>query len=113
MSLEKSIIYASKGVLASRREKITCFTNIRFTTRLGKYLGFKIFHGLPRRDDFEDLMERVTTRLASWKGRLLNKPGRVTLTNAVLSAIPSYGMQIQWLPQSVCDGLDRTSIHFI
>lgn len=113
VSLEKSRIYASKGVTAIRKEKITRLTNIQFTNRLGKYLGLKIFHGRPRKEDFEDVLERVSSKLASWKGRLLNKPGRWTLTNAVLNAIPSYGMQVQWLPQTVCDTLDRTSRHLI
>lgn len=95
VSLDKSRIFAAKGVTAAWKTKITSITQIRFTSRLDKYLGFKLHHGRPRREDFEGTYERVASSLASWKSRLLNKPGRVTLTNVVLPAIPSYGMQVQ------------------
>jgi len=55
----------------------------------------------------------MQTRLASWKNRLLNKPGRLTLASSVLSSIPSYYMQIAWLPQSICDSIDQTTRNFI
>lgn len=59
------------------------------------------------------IFDRVNSKLASWKGRLLNKPGRLTLTNAVITSIPSYGMQLQWYPQNVCDMLDKFARNFI
>jgi len=58
-------------------------------------------------------MDKVSNKLASLKGRLLNKPGCVTLTNSVLTAIPAYSMQTQWLPRYVCDHLDKTVRSFI
>lgn len=65
VSIEKSRIYASKGVTNARKEKITRLTQIHFTTRLGKYLGFRLLHGRPRREDFEETMERITSKLAA------------------------------------------------
>nr|KYP44153.1 Putative ribonuclease H protein At1g65750 family [Cajanus cajan] len=44
---------------------------------------------------------------------LLNKPGRVTLVNSVLTSLPAYHMQIQWFPSYVCDYLDKVSCGFI
>lgn len=35
------------------------------------------------------------------------------MANAVLSSIPSYGMEIQWYPQFVCNFLDKTVRNFI
>ena len=55
----------------------------------------------------------MQTRLSSWKNKLLNKPGRLALASSVLSSIPSYYMQINWLPQSICDGIDQTTRNFI
>lgn len=84
-----------------------------FTNNLEKYLGFKIYNGRIRKEDFLDVMNRVASKLASWKGRLLHKPGRLTLANAVLTSIPSYGMQTQWYPQHICDAPDNTVRNFI
>ncbi|XP_024630845.2 uncharacterized protein [Medicago truncatula] len=53
------------------------------------------------------------TRLASWKSKLLNKPGRLALATSVLSSIPAYYMQINWLPESICDSIDQTTRNFI
>lgn len=90
VSLEKSRALASKGVTTSRKNKIRQITQINFTDDLGKYLGFRIIHGRQWRDDFAEVMERMESKLASWKGRLLNKPGRLTLAKSVLSATPTY-----------------------
>ncbi|XP_039684948.1 uncharacterized protein [Medicago truncatula] len=49
----------------------------------------------------------------AWKNRLLNRIGRVTLATSVLSSIPTYYMQINWLPQSICDSIDQTTRNFI
>jgi hypothetical protein len=35
------------------------------------------------------------------------------LANSVISSLPSYHMQINWLPQGMCDDLDRTVRRFI
>jgi len=51
-------------------------------------------HGRIKKEDFFSVMDRVSNKLASWKVRLLNKPDRVTHANSVLSAIPTYNMQI-------------------
>jgi len=37
----------------------------------------------------------------------------LTLASSVLSSIPTYYMQINWLPQRICDDIDRTSRNFI
>lgn len=51
--------------------------------------------------------------LASWKGKLLNKVGRVTLANYVHTSIPIYSMQTMWLPQNICNEPNRTVRSFI
>lgn len=48
-----------------------------------------------------------------WKRKLLNKAGRVTLARSVLSSIPSYYMQVAWLPESVCNDIDRLIRNFV
>lgn len=103
-----------------RKEKITRITSIRFTSCLRKYLGFQLFHGRfqlfhgrPKKEDFNESIERVTRKLAAWRGRLLNKPDKLMLTNAVLLTLRSYRIQIQCYPQFVCEALDRTARQFI
>jgi hypothetical protein len=113
VSLNKSKFCASAGISRHSRDNIAPTTQIQVTDRFEKYLGFKMLQGKARKQDFNDVYDRVSAKLASWKSRLLNKPGRVVLANAVISSIPTYHMQTQWLPQGMCDDLDRTVRRFI
>ncbi|PNY14872.1 ribonuclease H, partial [Trifolium pratense] len=113
ISLGKSKFCTSGGVCRRVRDNIFTTTQIHATSRFEKYLGFKMLHGRIRKLDFVDVYDRVSTKLASWKSRLLNKPGRVVLANSVISSLPAYHMQINWLPQGMCDDLDRTVRRFI
>lgn len=56
-----------------------------------------------------EVCDKVVSKLASQKGKLLNKLGRVTLANIVLTDIPSYIIQINWFPQFACDRLDKNA----
>jgi hypothetical protein len=100
-------------VSRNRRDVIATTTGINATDRFEKYLGFNMLQGKAKKQDFLGVYDRVAAKLASWKSRLLNKPGRVVLANSVISSLPSYHMQIQWLPQGMCDDLDITVRRFI
>ncbi|KAK2392667.1 hypothetical protein QL285_066003 [Trifolium repens] len=113
ISLAKSKFCTSIGVCRRIRDNIATTTQIHATDRFEKYLGFKLFYGKVRKQDFSEIYDRVSAKLASWKGRLLNKPGRVVLANSVISSLPSYHMQVHWLLQGMCDDLDRTVRRFI
>lgn len=60
VSLQKSAILASAGVSASKKTKITSVTQIRFTSNLGKYLGFKLFQGRVTKQDFEEVIVELS-----------------------------------------------------
>jgi hypothetical protein len=113
INLSKARAFYSAGIPQAKINRFTSISGIRSTTSLDKYLGFPILKGRAKRSDFVFIIEKMQTMLASWKNRLLNKPGRLTLASYVLSSIPSYYMQIVWLPQSICDSIDQTTCNFI
>ena len=43
----------------------------------------------------------------------MNKAGRVCLAKSVFSSLPVYSMQTIWLPQGVCDDIDKCTRAFI
>ena len=59
------------------------------------------------------MLERVQNRLASWKGRLLKRAGRVCLAKSVLSSLPVHLMQVLWLPKNICSSIDAAVRRFI
>jgi hypothetical protein len=73
VSFEKSKFCTSNGVCRQLRERIGAESQIQATDRFEKYLGFKMFHGRVRKQDFSGIYDRVSSKLASWKSGLLNK----------------------------------------
>lgn len=106
VNVNKSRAFFSSGLPNSKARKCLEITQIREAKSLGKYLGFPLRHGRASRKDFEFIIEKMNTRLASCKHRLLNRAGRVALASSVLTSMPSYYMQVCWLPQSVCAKID-------
>lgn len=85
-----------------KKEKIRQVTKIPFTNHLGRYLDFNV----------KGRLLKMNSKLASWKGRLLNKPGRLTLATSMLASMPTSGIQLQWLLQSICGHVDRLVQNF-
>lgn len=92
ISLTKSRAYYSKGVPRGEIDQFTSISSIRSTTSFEKYLGFPIFKGMASKDKFHFIIEKLQSRLASWKHGLLNKAGRLTLTSSILGFVPAYYM---------------------
>lgn len=65
ISVEKLRALASKGVPQACKDKLQSVTQIRFMDRIDKYLGFKMMHGRPNREDFFGLFDKVNSKLAS------------------------------------------------
>ena len=89
INLEKSHFMASKNVHRSKVEKFSSIATMRSTSNFGNYLGFLILQGRVTRDNFNFIIEKLHSRLAGWKGWLLNKLGRVMLANSVLNSLLS------------------------
>ena len=87
----KSRVFFSPNVSPSAREALNDILEFCSTSSLGKYLGFPIKHvSIPQ--DFRAIIERMQNRLVGWKSHLLCFVGRLVLTQATLSTIPSYNM---------------------
>ncbi|MCI07401.1 RNA-directed DNA polymerase (Reverse transcriptase), partial [Trifolium medium] len=100
INLSKSRAFYSSGIPQAKINKLTSLSGIRSTVSLDKYLDFPILKGRAKRSDFNFIIDKMQSRVASWKNRLLNKLGRLVVASSVLSSIPTYYMQIAWFPQS-------------
>lgn len=59
------------------------------------------------------LEDKISQGLASWQHKSLNKASHLTLVRSVLNSFPNYYMQVAWLPQPICDFIDRMSMNFL
>jgi len=58
------------------------------------YLGLPLHTRKLRRVDIQPLVDKVAARLPAWKGKFLNRAGRLTVLNEVLSSIPTYFLTV-------------------
>jgi hypothetical protein len=78
-----------------------------------KYLRLPIRIGLIRRAYVQVLIDKVAGKLHKWKGRLLNKPGRLTLVNSVLSVVVLYHMSVFQLSKWAIKRIDKIRHSFL
>jgi hypothetical protein len=78
-----------------------------------KYLGLPLQIGRTRRADEQILIDKIGARLPGWKGRLLNKSGRLQLVQSVLSSIPTYYVTVFSISKWAVKKIDRIQRNFL
>jgi len=60
-----------------------------------------------RQVDIHPLIDKVGARLATWKGKLLNRAGRLHLINTVLTFLPTYHLTVFRLQKWAIKKIDK------
>ncbi|KAG8388442.1 hypothetical protein BUALT_Bualt02G0126300 [Buddleja alternifolia] len=109
----KSRVFFSRNTNQGVKRHIVNHLKFGCTTDLGKYLGVHLVHSRASVSLYRGLIDKVQSRLSSWKAKMLNFAGCSTLINAIITAMPSHVMKTTWLPTSVCDLLDKLNRAFL
>ncbi|MCH81151.1 putative non-LTR retroelement reverse transcriptase, partial [Trifolium medium] len=113
VSIEKTNIFFSKNVDRATRNKLVQRSGFRETLQLGKYLGVPITGKAPRREDYQYIIDQVSSRLVAWKANHLSFAGRVTLAKSVIEAIPIYPMMTNRIPKTCLEEIQKLQRKFI
>jgi len=113
VSSEKSKIFFSNNGSRDLEKLISDESGIKSTRELGKYLSMPVLQKRMNKETFAEILERVSSRLDGWKGRVLSFAGRLTLTKAVLASIPVHSMSTIILLASTLANLDKVSRSFL
>lgn len=113
VSLEKTNVLFSRNVPSQVRSAILNASGIREIKSLGRYLGVPLLGHAPKKQDFTHLVEKVQDKLSGWKATQLSFAGRVTLSRAVIQAVPVYSMMTTPIPKSCLDDIQRLQHNFI
>ena len=70
-----------------------------------KYWGMPSLVRRNKKASFSDIKDKLSKKLADWKGKLLSKVGKEVLIIAIAQAIPTYTMSCFKIPDSLCDDL--------
>lgn len=101
---DKSKIWYSRVVPQDLTEVISQVLQVRPSAEEGTYLGSPIQGG---RQSFDLILEKFTSRLNSWKGRMLSQAGRVVLIKSVLHSLPIYFMATAKFPVLVTQAINK------
>ncbi|KAJ9566956.1 hypothetical protein OSB04_002922 [Centaurea solstitialis] len=77
-----------------------------------KYLGLPIGSRMSLVESWKGVTEKLSSKLAEWKAKLLSSGGRLTLVRSVLSNIPLYSFSLFRALKSVLNILERVRREF-
>lgn len=77
------------------------------------YLGLPIGANPSRLQFWDPIIEKISKKLASWKGKLLSIGGRITLIKSSISSLPLYFMSLFPIPKGVIDKMVRITRAFL
>jgi hypothetical protein len=78
-----------------------------------RYLGLQLHTRPLKKVHVQPLIERIAHRLPGWKGKWLNRAGRLTLVSSVLSSIPTYHLTVFPLAVWARKRIDRIRRSFL
>ena len=71
------------------------------------YLELPSLVGRSKNNTFAQLKQKVTSKVASWKEKLLTHAGKEILIKSVAQAVPAYSTSCFLLPSKLCEELTR------
>ena len=113
VSVEKTRIYFSKNVCHARSLDIANEFGFTITGDLGKYLSVPLQYKQASSKFFSHITDKIMRTRSAWKANSLSLAGRLTLCSSVLNAMPTYAMQIAFLPSPVCNQIDSLCCCFL
>lgn len=90
----------------NKREIFTTSINLPINTKINTYLGLPTSIGRSKARSFNYLIDKVITRLNTWKINHLSYVGITTLITVVSQAILTYVMSYFLLPKSLINKMD-------
>ncbi|CAO2821233.1 unnamed protein product [Amaranthus hypochondriacus] len=86
---QKFTLCFSRNAIVAIKKALSDLLSITVSDCLGPYLGFPLQDKRPSLSTLHEITRKISSRLASWKSKLLSKAGRLVLINSTLNSIPS------------------------
>ncbi|XP_050104724.1 uncharacterized protein LOC126584364 [Malus sylvestris] len=112
VNLSKSSIFFGSKTSNRVRKKIGQTMGIQCKSGFGRYLGLQSDFGHSKKVVFEEVRDRLESRLAGWAEQFLSQAGKEVLVKAVAMAMPNYAMSCFKLPIGVCRDLEKAIRNF-
>ncbi|XP_019450725.1 PREDICTED: uncharacterized protein LOC109352995 [Lupinus angustifolius] len=77
------------------------------------YLGVPLFKGKPRKIQLQHIADKITAKLATWKGNSLSIMGRVKLVRSIIQSMLVNNFHIYKWPAQLLKDMDKCIRNFI
>lgn len=108
----KSSIYFFNTPLITQRN-IARILGFQVGTLPTKYLGIPLSDTTIRQASWQDLLDKLNSKLNEWALRPLNFPSRLILVKVVLQSMPAYLFSILAAPKSVLKQIKSIQRNFL
>ncbi|GAA0157176.1 hypothetical protein LIER_38412 [Lithospermum erythrorhizon] len=107
VNTDKSTCVLSSKASRSRGAIVQKATGFKRSEAPFTYLGIPIYKGKKQCFLFDDLLEKLRGKIASWSSNLMSFGGRITVLQSVLNTIPLYYLQVMQMPADVYGKIER------
>ncbi|XP_074298841.1 uncharacterized protein LOC141629796 [Silene latifolia] len=106
INLDKSYIKFSPNTPEDFRTHVTSILKMPMVSSFGDYLGVPIDVPRKRSEVFFPLIDKITTRIASWSALHLSQPSKLIIISAILLASLNHILSYVPIPLGVCRKID-------
>ncbi|KAK2648911.1 hypothetical protein Ddye_016400, partial [Dipteronia dyeriana] len=99
MNFNKSAFCTRKYVPTTVRARLANIVDVNFVRCHERYLGLPSFTGKKIKELFENLKDRIWSKVSEWRHKLFTAGGKEVLIKAVIQVIPFYTMNLFCLPK--------------
>ena len=103
--MQKLLCFFSTKTSREVQEEIKVRFGAQVIEQHEKYLELPSLMGRNKKASFSDIKDKLSKKLAGWKGKLLSKAAKEALIKAVAQVIPTYTMSCFKISDSLCDNL--------
>ena len=107
INMSKSSILFSPKTKKRTKKEIEQILNIQSKDGFGKYLGLQAYFGHSKRAVFENVRERIESRMAGWVEQFLSQAGKEILIKVMAMTMPNHAMGCFKLPIGVCKDMEK------
>ncbi|XP_040959149.1 uncharacterized protein [Gossypium hirsutum] len=101
VNFNKSSIFFSMNTFEEKKEEASTNLGVRISTNIERYLGLSNMVGRRKKESFQQLKEKIFTRIEGWSTRWLSQCGKEIFIKSVLQAILTYAMSCFLLPKTL------------
>ncbi|KAA3474192.1 reverse transcriptase [Gossypium australe] len=108
----KSTVFYSTNTNEESKVAVLRLLRVRSSSSLEKYLCLPNMVGKRKREAFQNLADRIASRIESWSSRLLSLGGKEIFIKAILQAIPTFSMSCFLFPNVLCERIESILAQF-